>query len=119
MKRVEHVIPFIDIVFQTLGVLIVVMATLENVESIPVNLATVGKEVAVTKRMRDCIFVAVSKEGLFSGKKKVSREELGEIVAGKEVILRIDKDIRYGRVVEVTSGIQSRAKAVSLEVKRL
>jgi len=118
MKKVEHIIPFIDIVFQALGGLIVVMATLQHVEAIPVDFATVSKNVKVTKSAKNPFFVAISKKGLFSGKNKVNMEELKEIIENKEVILRIDKEIAYGTVMETVAGIQNRAKNIALEVKR-
>ena len=118
MKKVEHIIPFIDIVFQALGALIVVMATLQHVEAIPVDLATVGKEARVAKSARNPLFVVISKKGLFSGKREIAPEELAEAVRSREVILRIDKDIAYGKVIQTIAGIQDKAKHIALEVKK-
>lgn len=118
MKKTTHVIPFIDIIFQALGVLIVVVATLQHVDAIPVNLATVAKEVTVARRMGKPIFVVLSKKGLFFGREKVTLDGLKDAVKDKEVILRVDKDIPYGRVVEAVSNIQDKAKNIALEVKK-
>lgn len=118
MKKVEHVIPFIDIVFQALGALIVVMATLQHVEAIPVNLASVGKEAKVVTNLKEPVFVVMSKNGLFAGKDKLSPGGLEKAVRNKEIILRVDKDIAYGEVMKAISGIRDKAKSISLEVMR-
>ena len=118
MKKVEHAIPFIDIVFQALGALIVVMATFQHVEAVPVNFATVSKEARITTSVNNPLFIVVSKNGLFSGKNKVKLNELKQITKDKEAILRIDKDIPYGMVMEVVSEIQNNAKNISMEVKK-
>ena len=118
MKKTRHVIPFIDIIFQALGALIVVMASLQHVESIPVNFATVAKEVLVSKRIEKPLFVAISGKGVFSGKEKVNEDELKERVKNREVILRVDKDISYGTVVYTVAAIRDRAKNIALEVRK-
>lgn len=118
MKRVEHVIPFIDIVFQALGALIVVMATLQHVEAIPVNLASVGKEAKVVTNLKSPAFIVMSKSGLFLGNNRISPGELEKAVKNKEIILRVDKDIAYGEVMKTVSEIQNKAKSISLEVKK-
>jgi len=118
MRKATHMIPFIDIIFQALGALIVVIATLQHVDAIPVNFATVAKEVTVVKRMGKPVFVVLSGKGLFSGREKVTLEALKEVVKDKEVILRVDRDIPYGKVVEAISNIREKAKNIALEVKK-
>jgi len=118
MRKATHLIPFIDIMFQALGVLIVVVATLQHVDALPVNFATIAKEVAVAKRMGKPVFVVLSKKGLFFGKEKVTLDGLKDVVKNKEVILRVDRDIPYGSVVEAISNIQDKAKNIALEVKK-
>ena len=118
MKKTEHMIPFIDIVFQALGVLIVAAATMQHVSALPVNLATVSKDVRVAKRSTKPVFVVLSKKGLFFGKKKATLDSIKRSVDDKEVIFRVDKDVSYGNVVEVISGMQDSAKNIALEVKK-
>ena len=118
MKKVEHVIPSIDIIFQALGALIVVMATLQHVEAIPVNLASVGKEAKVVTNLRSPVFVVMSKKGLFVGKDKLGLNEIERAIRNKEIILRVDKDIAYGEVMKAVSEIQDKAKSISLEVRK-
>jgi len=118
MRKATHLIPFIDIMFQALGVLIVVVATLQHVDALPVNFATIAKEVVVAKRMGKPVFVVLSKKGLFFGREKVTLDDLKDVVKNKEVILRVDKDIPYGNVVEAISNIQDKAKNIALEVKK-
>jgi len=116
--KAAHTIPFIDIIFQALGALIVVIATLQHVDAIPVNLATVAKEAIVSKRLNDPVFLVISKAGLFLGKERITVNDIDKLTKNREVILRIDRDIPYGRVVEAVSDIQKRAKSISLEVKK-
>ena len=86
MKRAGYMIPFIDIIFQALGVLIVVVATMQHVDAIPVNLATVAKDVAVVKRSGKPVFVVLSKDGLFeenkSGRAKRRRQKQRSDIKG-------------------------------------
>jgi len=119
MKRTEHIIPFVDIIFQTLGVLIVSMTVLEHVESIPVDLARVSKQVKVSQKAQDSVFVAIRRDGIYVGKEKINSNSLiPERIKGKDVILRVDKNIPYGEVVGVISGIRDHAAKLSLEVDK-
>jgi len=113
----EGFLPLIDMVFLTMGTLLVLMTQMERVISIPVDFVKVGTGAVISKKIDNPIFVAVSFEGLFIGQEKVDVNGIKDRLKGKEVILRVDKQIPYGQAMKLVAVIKESARHISLEVK--
>ncbi|MCD5401823.1 biopolymer transporter ExbD [candidate division NPL-UPA2 bacterium] len=113
----KGLLPFIDLIFLSMGTLLLLMTDMEVVESIPIDLVRVGRAQVSSRKIEEPLFVAINKEGIFVGKEKVSAEELISRTKGEEVILRADKDLPFGKVIQLVASLRQKAVNVSLEVE--
>lgn len=93
------------------------MTQMRIVESIPVDFVKVGKAIVSSKRVEEPLFVAINKDGIFAEKQKVDIAELKNKVKGREIILRADRNIPYGKAIQIVASLRQNAKNISLEVQ--
>ena len=100
-----NILPMIDVIFAILTFFIVSSLYLIKLETIPLNLPT-----ASTSSISNDDFINVSislNEKIFLNKEETSLEKLNQklrdinIGNNKKVIISGDKDVDYGRIVEV------------------
>lgn len=112
----KAILPLIDLVFLTLGSILGVMTEMERVETLPVDITRVGQGASVVKHGRFEI-VALTKEGLSLNGEVIALNELVTRVAGTDVVLRADRSLPAGRMVEVIAQLVLAGANVSVEVK--
>jgi len=117
MKKMEAIIPLLDMTCLTVGVLLVAMTQMQKVITIPVDFVKVAKEASVCKKIDAPLFIAISKDGIFVEKKQTDVKQLKDIVSNREVVLRIDRRVPYGEVMKLVSEIKQNAKSINLEVR--
>lgn len=117
MKKIEAMIPLLDMTCLTVGVLLVAMTQMQKVVTIPVDFVKVAKEASVSKNIDTPLFIAISKDGIFVEKKQADLKQLKEVANNREVILRIDRAIPYGEVMKLVSEIKQVTKGINLEVQ--
>ena len=100
-----NILPMIDVIFAILTFFIVSSLYLIKLETIPLNLPTASTS-SISKD--DFINVSISlNEKIFLNKEETSLEKLNQklrdinIGNNKKVIISGDKDVDYGRIVEV------------------
>ena len=100
-----NILPMIDVIFAILTFFIVSSLYLIKLETIPLNLPTASTS-SISKD--DFINVSISlNKKIFLNKEEISLEKLNQklrdinIGNNKKVIISGDKDVDYGRIVEV------------------
>ena len=109
-------VPLIDLVFLTLGSVLAAMTTMERVEAIPVQVATVGQGASVS-RPDEPLILAVTAEGLTLGRQPLAASDLPAAVAGKRVVLRAEKSLATQKTLAVLADIIDAGADASLEVE--
>lgn len=115
--KMGSLIPLIDIVFLAMGTLLLLITKMEVVEVIPLDLVRVGQAPVSSRKMEGPLFVSINKEGIFMGKEKVGAEELLSRGKGEEIVLRADKNLPFGEVIQLLASLRQKAVSVSLEVE--
>lgn len=113
----KNLLPFIDMIFLSMGTLLLLMTDMEVVESIPVDLVRVGRAQVLSRKMDKPLFVAINKEGVFVRKEKINMSELIAKAKGEEVILRADRSLPVGEVIQLVASLRKKAESVSLEIE--
>ena len=109
-------IPMIDLVFLTLGGILAVMTQMEHVTSIPVEITRVGRGAAVVQQGRLSV-VAMTRHGLTLDGQPTTRQKLVDEVAGRNIVLRADRELPTERTVGMVALLAKAGANVSLEVK--
>ena len=113
----KTMVPLIDLVFLTLGSILAAMTQMERVEAIPVAVAQVaGSGQAVQRGEFDV--VTVTARGVTVGKRVVDEARLAEEIAGRRVVLRIERTLPTQRALAVLARITDVASEVTIEVRR-
>jgi biopolymer transport protein ExbD len=110
-------VPLIDLVFLTLGSVLVAMTQMERVESIAVDVARVGRG-AVIARRGELEVLSVTPEGLRLGEQPVTAEGLPAAVAGKRIVIRADRSMPTQRTLAVLADVLDAGADASIEVKQ-
>ena len=112
----KTIVPLIDLVFLTLGSVLAAMTQMQRVESIPVAVSRVGAGAAATPDGQFDV-VALTGQGLTWNGQAVAEEQLPDKAAGKNVVLRAQRDLPTERTLGVLAGLTRAADKVSLEVR--
>ena len=105
-----NILPMIDVIFAILTFFIISSLYLIKLETIPLNLPT-----ASTSSLSNDDFINVSianNEKLFLNKEEISIGNLNEKILNinyqknKKIIISGDKDVKYGRIVEVLNELR-------------
>ena len=112
----KTMVPLIDLVFLTLGSVLVTMTQMERVEAIPVAVAEV---VGGAGKVQHGEFevVTVTADGVRLGDRVVSDDHLAGEVDGRRVVLRAAADLPTERTLAVLARIAKAASEVSIEVR--
>lgn len=110
------IVPLIDLVFLTLGTLLVIFTRLEEVETIPVELAKVGS--GAVANTAPATFVTLAEDGLYVGDRPVDSDALVREVAGRRVILTAAPKVSFSRAIALFSRLKEAECEVSLRVVR-
>ena len=101
-----NILPMIDIIFVILSFFIVSSLYLVKLESIPLNLPNAGTS---KKELSDPMIVSLDVEGNIYINKNISTREsfendISKLIVNEDkklILIRADKDIKYGEVVYV------------------
>lgn len=110
-------VPLIDLVFLTLGSVLVAMTQMERVESIAVDVARVGQGSAIVQR-GELEVLSVTPEGLILGENLLAPEQLARAVAGKRIVIRAEKSMPTQRTLAVLADVLNAGAEASIEVKQ-
>ena len=118
--KVKNFLPFLDIMALSLATLLAVLAraNIEKKEVIPVNLVSISKEIGIHKKFNTPLIITIKKRDIFINNKKVSLDTIGDILQKgyEDVLLRIDRDVSYAKVIEVLSVLKRKVSEINLEV---
>lgn len=109
-------LPLIDKVFLSLGALLAIMAQMELIKSIPVEIAEVGTGAAVIQQ-GELSILSLTSEGMTLDGVPVSRSELVQDIAGRRLVLRADKDMPTQETFELLAELVRAGADVSVEVR--
>ncbi len=110
-------VPLIDLVFLTLGSVLVAMTQMERVESIAVDVARVGRGAAIVQR-GELEVLSVTPEGLRLGERSIAPAELADAVAGKRVVIRAERTMPTQRTLAVLAEVLDAGAEASIEVNQ-
>ena len=110
-------VPLIDLVFLTLGSVLVAMTQMERVESIAVGVARVGRGAAIVQR-GELEVLSVTPEGLRLGERAIAPAELADAVAGKRVVIRAERSMPTQRTLAVLAEVLDAGAEASIEVNQ-
>ena len=117
MKNVEGLLPLIDIVFLTLGTLLVCMTRMDMVKSVDVNFVRLGAAQIATVQLEEPVFVAVRPGQLFVDEQEVDPGQAKALVSGRQVVVRAYQSVPYGEVLRLVGNLKDAAANITLEVK--
>jgi len=112
----KAILPLIDIVFLTLGSVLACMTQMERVTAMPVSVAEVGSGSAVVQQGKFEV-LTLTPGGMTLNGKPVVAERFESELAGKRVVLRVDRDLPTGRVWKVMARLHRAGCDISAEVK--
>jgi biopolymer transport protein ExbD len=110
-------VPLIDLVFLTLGSVLVAMTQMERVEAIAVDVARVGRGAANVRR-GELNVLSVTPGGVRLGQRVLSPAELPAAVAGKRVVIRADRSMPTQRTLAVLAEVLDAGADASIEVRQ-
>ena len=106
----------LDIIFLTLGSMLAAMSQMDEVSALPVEITKIGKGSVITKR-GDFEVVTLTISGLTLGKEPVDHDELLKRAAGRDVVLRVQKDMPYSKAIRLIAELSEVGASVSSEVE--
>ncbi len=110
-------VPLIDLVFLTLGSVLVAMTQMERVESIAVDVARVGRGAAIVQR-GELEVLSVTPDGLRLGQRAIAPRELADAVAHKRVVIRAERSMPTQRTLAVLAEVLAAGAEASIEVNQ-
>ncbi len=113
--RTQAMMPLIDLVFLTLGSVLAAMTQMERVTALPVELARVGQGAVVVQQGEFDVLV-MKGTGIFLNDEPVDPNALRARLTGRRVVLRVERDLTAGRMMETLAMLHEVATEVSLEV---
>ena len=107
-----NIVPMIDVIFAILTFFIITSLDLIRIDNIPVNLPTARTSDKVEKE--PFILTIDSKNNIFIGNKLINSsniaDPINELISGTSnniLVISADKDVSYGKVVEVLDQLRS------------
>ena len=107
-----NIVPMIDVIFAILTFFIISSLDLIRIDNIPVNLPTARTSDKVEKE--PFILTIDSKNNIFIGNKLITSaniaDPINELISGTSnniLVISADKDVSYGKVVEVLDQLRS------------
>ena len=107
-----NIVPMIDVIFAILTFFIISSLDLIRIDNIPVNLPTARTSDKVEKE--PFILTIDSENNVFIGNKLINSaniiDSISELISGTSnniLVISADKDVSYGKVVEVLDQIRS------------
>jgi biopolymer transport protein ExbD len=109
-------LPLVDLVFLTLGVIVAALTQMQHVTTLAVELAEVGPDAAEIRT--DAIEVlALARDGTMSvGETVIDDSQLCEFVESASVVVRADRRLDVERLFEVLAELRRCGIGVSVEV---
>ena len=112
----KAILPLIDIVFLTLGSVLACMTQMQRVTAMPVSVAEVGSGSAIVHQGKFEI-LAMTSDGMTLNGKPIDLGRIEQELAGKKIVLRVDRDLPTGRAWQVMARLHCADCEVSVEVK--
>ena len=107
-----NIVPMIDVIFAILTFFIISSLDLIRIDNIPVNLPTARTSDKVERE--PFILTIDSENNVFIGNKLINSnniiDSINELISGRSnniLVISADKDVSYGKVVEVLDQIRS------------
>ncbi len=111
----KAMVPFIDIVFLTLGSLLGVMIEMRRVDALNIDISEVGRGGSVVTS-RETRIVALTADGLHLDGTLVTPDILDEQLGGANVVLRADRTLSTETTLDTLATLSDVCAAVAVEV---
>ena len=114
--KVQTVLPFLDMVFLSMGALLAMMVQMEHVTSIPIDTPRIGPGGAIVERGEFHV-VTLDQTGITLNGQPIEQDRLMTSVAGERVVLRVERSIPTEETAGLLAALIGVGAMPSLEVR--
>jgi len=115
--KVQTVLPFLDMVFLSMGALLALMVQMEYVTSIPIDTPQIGPGGAIVERGEFHV-VTLDQSGITLNGQPIEQEHLISSVTGERVVLRVERSIATEETAGLLAALIDAGAMPSLEVRK-